>query len=419
MLGLGTAAITLLFGRLLLGRLRASTDDRPPLMRQKAYRHLPGLPPRDAPPPYELAYGGAQKCAGGMPPKPEDDCGASAPGFALKLLAELAADRENCFASPLSLATALKMVEAGATDGSKHQAALRAAVGAFDVSVEGVDAANAIYARASIKPAFTETLHERFGATAAAMPATAAPVNKWVSDKTRGLIDKLVEDGTVQDPLVKALLLNAIYFKGSWATPFDEKKSKEGPFAAPGRKVTATFMSSKGRVVASRQRGVGAAVALPYSEHGLRMVLALPEAEGLEGARDLAAALPAQWAALRPGDDEEMLDLRVPRFKIDSGVVDVLELLCSKFDLAVIRDEDDGFLKMSDARDLHVGAVLHRAVVEVNEEGTVAAAATAAVMTDSCAGASMFFDRPFVFLIEHEPTGRVLFAGVVADPTSG
>merc|ERR1712098_755954 len=108
--------------------------------------------------------------------------------------------------------------------------------------------------------------------------------------------------------------------------------------------------------------------------------------------------------------DEEMLDLRVPRFKIDSGVVDVLELFCSKFDLASIRDEDGGFLKMADIRDLHVSAVLHRAVVEVNEEGTVAAAATAAVMMKRSLPRyrPMHFDRPFVFLIEHEPTGRVL-----------
>jgi len=313
------------------------------------------------------------------------------------------------------------MVESGATEGSKHQAALRAAVGAFDVDVEGIDAANAIYARSAIKAEFAGALAESFGATAETMPDSAAPVNAWVSEKTKGVIDALVEDGTVRDPLVKALLLNAVYFKGSWATPFDEKKSQPGPFAAPSGTVEANFMSHKGTMVASRARGVGSAVALPYAAHGLRMVLALPEEEGLAGAPGLASMLPAHWAELRPGDDEEMIALALPRFKIDSGVVDVLDLLCAKFDLAMIRDEDDGFLKMSDARDLHVGAMLHRAVVEVNEEGTVAAAATAAVMMTRSLPRyrPMKFDRPFVFLIEHEPTGRVLFAGVVADPTSG
>ena len=139
MLGVGACALAVV--ALCRRALRTPTprDGRPQLTRQNAYRTLPGLRD-DPPPPYS-----PKDLVGGAPPKPEGD--GATPAFALELLKALSSDRENVFVSPLSIATALKMALAGATPGSRHEAALRKAVGDIDVQVAGVDAANALYAR--------------------------------------------------------------------------------------------------------------------------------------------------------------------------------------------------------------------------------------------------------------------------------
>ena len=111
----------------------------------------------------------------------------------------------------------------------------------------------------------------------------------------------------------------------------------------------------------------------------------------------------------------------LPRFKIDSGVVELMDVLDASFDLGLIKREDGGFLGIADRPDLHVDSVLHRAVISVDEEGTEAAAATAVVMMTRAMPRPprvLKFDRPFVFAIEHAATGRVVFAGVVADPSA-
>mmetsp|Transcript_7518 Transcript_7518/g.22269 ORF Transcript_7518/g.22269 Transcript_7518/m.22269 type:complete len:483 (+) Transcript_7518:153-1601(+) len=433
----------------------SAKSGKPPLQRQKAYRRLPGLGPREATtaaaqaPPHPGPAGGAPTRAEGGKPTPG--------AFGLDLLAALAETGENVFASPLSLATGLLMAEAGATDGSPAAAALAAAVGGLDVKVAGVSSANALYARSVIKESFAAALLDTFGAQAAPLPDSAKPINSWVAEKTAGLIDELVGDDIVKNPLTKALLLNAVYFKGSWASKFDKDASGPGTFHAPAGDVTATMMTQTGKFGVARPAGVGTVVALPYAADDLRMLLVLPEEEGLAGARKAAAALPAAWASARPTSVREAhrkVELVLPRFKIDSGADrcprrasggsrlvfgrasprrvegltsdgpaganDLLPTLVERHPgLAAVRDEDGGFLKMAELPDLHVSNVVHRAVVAVDEEGTEAAAATAAVMMTRSIERPpprIAFDRPFLFVVEHEPTGRALFVGQLATP---
>jgi len=417
MLGIGACAIAVV--ALCRRALRTPTprDGRPQLTRQNAYRTLPGL--RDDPPPsYSEAVRAPKEHIGGAPPRAEGDC--ATPAFALELLKALSSTRENVFVSPLSIATALKMALAGATPGSRHEAALRKAVGDIDVSVAGIDAANALYARAGVKATFADKLKRLFGAAAEPMPASAAPINNFVAKATKGLITKVVDDGTVRDPMTTAILLNAVYFKGTWQAQFAKGKSRPGAFHGPRGEKQVHFMRQGKRYAVSRAAGVGQSVALPYSKDDLRMVLILPESDGLAGARATAAALPARWAAIRPLDKEKVVVV-LPRFKIDSGVVELMDVLDASFGLGLIKREDGGFLEISDRPDLHVDSVLHRAVISVDEEGTEAAAATAVVMQQRSMPRPprvLKFDRPFVFAIEHAATGRVVFAGVVADPSA-
>ena len=416
MLGIGACAIAVV--ALCRRALRAPTprDGRPQLTRQNAYRTLPGL--RDDPPPSYEAATAPKDLVGGAPPRAEGD--GATPAFALELLKALSSTRENVFVSPLSIATALKMALAGATPGSRHEAALRKAVGDIDVQVAGIDAANALYARAGVKASFADKLKRLFNAAAAPMPSSAAPINKFVAEATKGLITDLVDDGTVQDPMTTAILLNAVYFKGTWLTKFAKGNSRPGAFQAPSGEKQVDFMRQEERYAVGEVSGVGQSIALPYAKGDLRMVLILPENEGIAGAQATAAALPARWAAIRPLDHEKV-DVVLPKFKIDSGVVELMDVLDASFDLGLIKREDGGFLGIADRPDLHVDSVLHRAVISVDEEGTEAAGATAVVMMTRAMPRPprvLKFDRPFVFAIEHAATGRVVFAGVVADPSA-
>merc|ERR1719240_475437 len=122
-----------------------------------------------------------------------------------------------------------------------------------------------------------------------------------------------------------------------------------------------------------------------------------------------------------PEFDKEKVVVVLPKFKIDSGIVELMDVLDASFDLGLINREDGGFLGIADRPDLHVDSVLHRAVISVDEEGTEAAAATAVMMATRAMPRPprvLKFDRPFVFAIEHAATGRVVFAGVVADPSA-
>ena len=164
--------------------------------------------------------------------------------------------------------------------------------------------------------------------------------------------------------------------------------------------------------------GVGTAVALPYVEGDLRMILILPEAPHLAGARALAGGLADAWDELRSTRASRKIDLMLPKFQIDSGVMELLPILADDFGLAVIRDVDGGFLKMAEDPRLHVDSVVQRAFVSVDEEGTKAAAATAVgmMMRSARPPREIHFDRPFLFVIENAKTGDIAFAGLLADP---
>lgn len=338
--------------------------------------------------------------------------------YALLLLASLARDKENVFVSPLSLGMALGMAEAGATEGSAHEAALRR-FGSTHGATDGFVVANSVWTRAAVLSSYKTLVAEKFGAESEAMPSSAAPIDAWVSEKTRGLIGNVVGDDIVQNPLTKAILLNAIYFKGTWATPFDADRSKTAPFAAPSGRKDVVMMRQVRPFPTADVPGVGTAVALPYVEGDLRMLLILPEAPHLAGARTLAEGLADTWDKLRSTRASGKIDVMLPKFQIDSGVMELLPILADDFGLAVIRDVDGGFLKMAEDPGLHVDSVVQRAFVSVDEEGTEAAAATAVVMMARSVPRpprKIHFDRPFLFVIENAKTGDIAFAGLLADP---
>jgi serpin B len=250
-------------------------------------------------------------------------------------------------------------------------------------------------------------------------------INAWVLDQTNRKIVDLVPRGVITD-LTRLVLVNAIYFKGKWAVEFDKKKTKdEAFFVAADRQVKTALMAQHGSLPYARIDGAQL-VALPYKGDALEMVVIVPDAkDGLAAVeRRLGAtgALAGWLAGLRKTE----LDLFLPRFKatLAVGLAPVLRDLGMRLAFDAGRADFSGIARPASTGEppLYISAVVHQAFIEVNEEGTEAAAATAVIVSTSDAVQApppvVRADRPFLFLIRDRKTGTVLFMGRVSDPTS-
>ena len=343
------------------------------------------------------------------------------------------------FLSPLSVAGALALAAAGASPGASESELL---------SVLGVDAhtqipelssallspsgvelnvANSIWAQKSLLlPEFIKVAKTVHHAVAAPLPKTYAPINAWVSEQTQGRITDLMPKGRPSQSLA-TLLINAVFFKGSWAAKFQPKHTTVGSFHAPSGDVAAPFMRRTGRLpCAMRVPSLGGAsvVQLDYGEGGgpFSALLVLP-------ANATAAAMAAVTSGLRAAPLADLLlklrkpsrevGLLLPRFKAEWGVTSLVPHLRA---LGVAAAFEGGSLsRMSNDPGLHIDDVLHKATIEVNEEGTVAAAATAVTVTflSHPITIPMHFNRPFVMLVVHRPSAVPLFAGRFNHPKFG
>jgi serpin B len=240
-------------------------------------------------------------------------------------------------------------------------------------------------------------------------------INDWVENKTKGKIKELIKSGTL-DSMTRLVLTNAIYFKGKWASQFKPDKTQNLPFILlGGEKVNVPMMNQTGNFGFTETDTIQA-LEMPYVNNDLSMVILLPKKP--DGVKDLEKELTAEnltgWLAkLRKREVQVWL----PRFK-----------LTCEFELAKVLGSmgmPDAFLAKADFsgmtgnKDLFISAVVHKAYVEVNEEGTEAAAATGVAMklTSVPLPPPVFkADHPFVFLIRDNHTGSILFLGRTANP---
>lgn len=241
-------------------------------------------------------------------------------------------------------------------------------------------------------------------------------INGWVEEKTGGIIRDLIKQGVIT-PDTRLVLINAIYFKGLWAAPFSRKNTRPGRFSlSPKKASTVDMMDQTGDFRYLEAAGLRI-LELPYTGGGLSMLIILPVAKG-----DLSAAEQSisPSALGRWLDDLEerhpgQVHVRLPRFTVSSEF-DLSRTLVS-MGMPDAFGAGADFSGMTGSRELFIGAVVHKAFVEVNEEGTEAAAASAAIMTKSIPMVREFHaDHPFLFLIKENRTGRVLFMGRVLDP---
>lgn len=368
--------------------------------------------------------------------------------FAFDLYQQLKAEDGNLFYSPYSISIALSMLYAGAEGDTEAQMksalhfdleepALHEAFNYVDLELESrgetaagvegepfsLNVVNGVWQQtgAQIKKPYLDTLAVNYGAQIYSLDIGADPegarmiINDWVSDQTNMLIPELFPQGTI-DAMTYLVLTNAVYFNAAWANPFKAADTVSADFTKlDGTTVSVDMMNQ----VVDTSYGEGTnwqAVSFPYDASELAFVAVLPSEGQFEAVQDgLNEGL---WTEISTALSAHQVTLAMPKFKTGS-----------KFPLAETLKKlgmTDAFVPggadLSDIQDpagvLFVQSVIHEAVIEVDEEGTEAAAATGVTVgvTSLPPQATLSLNRPFLYFIVDKPTGHILFIGRILDP---
>lgn len=361
--------------------------------------------------------------------------------FGFRLLKQLAHEtpEKNVFYSPFSVTSALTLTLNGA--GGSTRKDMAAALGLSGVTADQTDhayglllpslgnpdpqvtltVANALWAGrgTTFSLPFQQRSEHFFGARVQtldmASPEAAATINGWVSEKTHGKIDKLVTPRDIATS--PAVLTNAVYFHGQWSEAFEKSDTKDGPFTlASGKTKTLPLMSQEARFSYTETPRFQT-VSLPYGQGRMSLYVLLPKS-GVTAAAVVDGLTPASWSQTLGKMKRSEVVLTLPRFQANFQATLNAPLIALGMGSAFGSSAD--FTPMG----LHggfLGAVIHKAILEVDEEGTVAAAATAVVMARSAMRRPeepivMRVDHPFVCLLRDNATGMLLFAGVIQNP---
>lgn len=368
--------------------------------------------------------------------------------FSVDLYKHLARREGNLFLSPTSLETALAMVYAGARGDTAEQMADVLHVGrvpegqlhpAFGQLLETLNPpaaggrdrpyeltiANALWGQEdyAFNPEYLQLVRRYYGGNLQNVDFVGAPeasrqrINQWVERQTNDRIQDLVPPGAI-DALTRLVLTNAIYFKGRWAEPFEERFTRDEAFRfADGSSADVPLMRRSGDYRYAEIDGVQV-LSLPYGGEELSMVVVLPrDAQALAALeRDLTLEQLQRWAR---GGRRQEVHVFLPRFRIESqfSLGEALQAM----GMTDAFSDDADLSGIARVEQLAISAVLHKAFVDVNEEGTEAAAATAVIVGVTAAPppsepAVFRADHPFLFLIRENRSGAILFLGRVSAP---
>jgi serpin B len=377
--------------------------------------------------------------------------------FALELFAKLQSTKGNLFFSPYSISTALAMAHAGARNQTESQMAevlhfpvsvnqnveqssklllerqqfatefgkifnnlnKRGQKGAYKLTV-----ANALWGQKDygFLKEFMELIESSYDGRLNEVDFVRAAenarqrINKWVAKKTNDKIKNLISQG-VLNSMTRLVLTNAIYFKGNWEKQFKEDRTKDAPFTlADGQKIDVAMMNQKAEF-GYMETDTFQALELPYVDEELSMVILLPKKfdELDEFEKTFTPDNFAQW---QTKIHKREVVVFVPKFKMMSqfSLASVLKSMGMKDAFS----SDADFSGINGKKDLFISAVIHKAYVEVNEEGTEATAATGVVMRLTSVGPARIpvfrADHPFLFMIRDNISGSILFIGRVANP---
>jgi serine protease inhibitor len=369
------------------------------------------------------------------------DEAADFPFALLRNIVAEAKDGENVFISPLSVSLALAMTYNGAagdtrdamrqtmqlpdlTDDQINKAwqqlvkDLLAADKKIDISI-----ANSIWYLEGfhVQPPFIEINRKYYDAEVIELdfgrPDAVTIINKWVYDNTNRLIDKIIERVSRQTVMI---LINAIYFKGQWTYEFDKSKTQPMPFylddgevkQAPMMHITESFNYLEEQTYRIAE--------LPYGRGNYSMMLVLPN-QGV-AINDVLQTLDSGTLSSlgQTNSTKHKLDVQLPKFSFVFEQLLNDALIHMGMGVAFSPSLAD-FSGINPNEQLFISEVRHKAYVDVNEEGTEAAAVTAVIIERTSAGPdtpkAFYVNRPFLFFIRESVTGAILFAGQVNDPT--
>jgi len=365
--------------------------------------------------------------------------------FALALYQNLNAGKgtrdQNIFVSSFSISTALAMTYLGARAGTHQQmasvlhlsmpddqlqagyAALLAQTRATPAKRYKLEVANALWGQQGIRfeSSFTDAVSKYFGGGFNLMDfahnpdASRLKINQWVEDKTAQKIRNLLQEPDITTS-TRLVLTNAIYFKGDWAYKFDKEATETLPFTVRPGKVVNVPMMEQQHYFPFAEDGEMQIIELPYAGNDLSLLAILPAGDAEKFGATLTLA---KLRALRSRMYEQKVNVFLPRFKFETRYY-----LEEPLTALGMPDAFDGskadFSGMTGHRDFCISHVIHQAMIDVNEEGSEAAAATAITMAPTAAAPhphpTFRADHPFIFMIVHRPTDSIMFMGRVSNP---
>ncbi|XP_014205333.1 antichymotrypsin-2 isoform X3 [Copidosoma floridanum] len=351
-------------------------------------------------------------------------------------------DGKNVISSPVSAYSVLSMAAMGAGGRTARQMRTSLSLPADDsVSLRGMqtlmdeinnvknvtlEMANKMYVAKSlkVKPSFNALATDSFRSEAADLDisnpsAAVKEVNNWVDQKTHHKIEKILEDGDI-DGDTRMVILNAVYFKGKWAKPFENKQTEDKPFYYMENKTRkeklVPTMYVKGDFFYGEMHDLKAKfIELPYQNKDIRMVIIVPdEVDGLSKVEQNLEAF--NYNRLTTIGFKREVELYMPKFKVESTLD--LKAVLEKMGMTDMFTDYANFSGISD-QPIKVGKVLQKAFIEVNEEGSEAAAVTALRFVAYSAIYRpepiyvLKVDRPFVFTIIDTRSRITLFKGHV------
>ncbi len=407
---------------------------------------------------------GIQKPAGGNLTSPETPAASITSGTGIvasndqfaadlyrKIAKEPATGSGNIFFSPFSISSALALTYEGARGTTADEirsvfyfpsnvTSLREGFAAINVGINQqnggytLSTANALWAEktSAFLPGYTGVAQQFYGANTTNLDFAGQPdtsrqtTNDWVAGKTNNKIQDLLPSGSI-DSSTRLVITNAVYFKGTWQKQFDANQTTNATFTRPdGTQVTTRMMqqTDEDAVYPYVETPDLQMLSVPYtttSGQGLSLIVLLPTGNNLSIAESYLD--PVNLSVLEQSSSSRRVMVYLPKFKIETQYS--LKEMLSAMGMPTAFSSAADFSGMDGAQDLYINDVYHKAYIEVNEQGTEAAAATGAVMNmmavapGSQEPVPVFrADHPFLFLIQDNNTGTILFAGQMADPTS-
>ena len=360
--------------------------------------------------------------------------------FGLKLLTVVNKDEtgKNVFISPVSISMALGMTlngAVGATRDSMEQTLECAGLPQTDINTSyesltalltGLDPrvqfqiANSIWYRPAliVEEEFKSVNARYFKAEVNqidfADPSASGTINSWVDRSTNGRIKEIVPNPIPAE--IVMYLINAIYFKGTWTYRFDASLTRDDTFELPGGSTTACRMMYQKGVFQYSENDQLQAIDLPYGDAGFSMTIVLPKS-GIDIDRFLDDVSGQRWSEWTSALTKTEGELYLPKFTLEyeKKLNDVLKAMGMA--IAFSREDAD-FTGIDKRGGLFISEVMHKTFVQVDEEGTEAAAATSVGvgLTSIGGGFVMRVDRPFVFAIREHHSGTILFIGKITNP---